>query len=732
MEVHTAELLVGGRVMTLETGRLAKQASGAVFVRYGDTAVLVTATASRQPREGLDFFPLTVDFEERMYAVGKIPGGFIKREGRPTERAILAARLTDRPIRPLFPEGFRNDVQIVATVMSVDHDHSPEVCGMVGASAALTLSDIPFDGPIGAVEVGLVDGVPIINPTLEQSERSRLKLMLAGTYDNVLMIEAGANEVTESEVLDAIFAGHHEIRRIVEVIRDFQERAGKPKGKYTLYLPSEELSHAVKEVAEPALEAALGVDDKVERDAAIDDVNRRVTEQLLETFPDKSKEIQAVLKKIQKDKVRHAIIQDGIRPDGRKRDEIRPITVEIGVLPRTHGSGLFTRGQTQALTSLTLGPLSDRQILDGIGLEDSKRYIHHYNFPAFSTGETAPLRGPSRRSIGHGALAERALEPMIPPETEFPYALRLVSDILESNGSTSMASVCGSTLALMEGGVPIKAPVAGVAMGLVKEAEDYAVLTDIQGIEDALGDMDFKVAGTRDGITAIQMDIKIHGLERRILEEALEQARRGRLFILDKMLAVIDQPKPELSEYAPRIVTLHIDPDRIRDVIGPGGKTINKIIEQTKVGREKVEIDIEDDGTIYVAAVNRAAADAAVQMINDLTRSVQVGEVYDGRVTRLMNFGAFVEILPGKEGLVHISELAHSRVARVEDVVNVGDPLRVKVTEIDRLGRVNLSHRETLPPPPGGEARTVGEPRPGPSPRGPRPPDSRRRPGPRR
>jgi polyribonucleotide nucleotidyltransferase len=732
MEVHTAEVLVGGRVMTLETGRLARQAGGAVFVRYGDTAVLVTATASRQPREGLDFFPLTVDYEERMYSVGKIPGGFIKREGRPSERAILAARLTDRPIRPLFPDGFRNDVQIVATVMSVDHDHSPEVCGMIGASAALTLSDIPFDGPIGAVEVGLVDGSPVVNPTWEQSERSRLKLMVAGTYDNILMIEAGATEVTEAQVLDAIFAGHREIQRIVEVIRAFQIEAGKPKGAYTLYLPSDELTHAVKALAEPAMESALRVEDKVERDAAIEAVNRRTTEQLLETYPDKAKEIQSVLKKIQKNQVRHAIIKDGIRPDGRRRDEIRPITVEIGVLPRTHGTGLFTRGQTQALTSLTLGPLSDRQILDGIGLEDSKRYIHHYNFPAFSTGETAPLRGPSRRSIGHGALAERALEPMIPPETEFPYALRLVSDILESNGSTSMASVCGSTLALMDGGVPIKAPVAGIAMGLVKEGDDYAVLTDIQGIEDALGDMDFKVAGTRNGINAIQMDIKINGLARVILEEALEQARLARLFILDKMLAVIDGPRPELSAYAPRIVTLHIDPDRIRDVIGPGGKTINKIIEQTKVGREKVEIDIEDDGTIYVAAINRAAADAAVQMINDLTRAVQVGEVYEGRVTRLMNFGAFVEILPGKEGLVHISELAHARVGRVEDVVNVGDPLRVKVTEIDRLGRVNLSHRETLPPPEGGEVRAAGEPRPGPAPRGPRPDDPRRRPGPRR
>jgi polyribonucleotide nucleotidyltransferase len=727
MEVHTAELLVGGRVMTLETGRLAKQANGAVFVRYGDTAVLATATASRQPREGIDFFPLTVDFEERLYSVGKIPGGFIKREGRPTEKAILAARLTDRPIRPLFPEGFRNDVQIVVTVMSVDHDHSPEICGMVGASAALALSDIPFDGPIGAVEVGWIDGKPVINPTLDQSQESRLKLTVAGTYDNVLMIEAGAKEITEAEILDAIFAGHHEIRRIVEVIRDFQARAGKPKGNYPLYLPSQELTQAVEALAKDDIHAALHLEDKLAREAALEEAGRRALEQALQQFPDKAKEIQAVIKKIQKDEVRRAIIHDKIRPDGRRYDEIRPITVEIGVLPRAHGSGLFTRGQTQALTAMTLGPLSDQQILDGIGSEESKRYIHHYNFPPFSTGETAPIRGPSRRSIGHGALAERALEPVIPPESEFPYVLRLVSDILESNGSTSMASVCGSTLALMEGGVPIKAPVAGVAMGLVKDGDQYAILTDIQGIEDALGDMDFKVAGTKDGITAIQMDIKIHGLERHILEEALEQARRGRLFILDKMLAVIDRPRPELSPYAPRIITLHIHPDQIRDVIGPGGKTINRIIEQTKVGQQKVEIDIEDDGTVYIAAVNREAGEKAVRMITELTRSVQVGEVYDGRVTRLMNFGAFVEILPGKEGLVHISELAHQRVGRVEDVVNVGDPLRVKVTEIDRQGRINLSHRETLPPPTPGEARAAGDNRPGPDRRDHRH-DARRRP----
>lgn len=703
MEVHTAELLVGGRVMTLETGRLAKQANGAVFVRYGDTAVLVAATASRLPREGIDFFPLTVDWEERLYAVGKIPGGFIKREGRPSEKAILAARLTDRPIRPLFPEGFRNDVQIVATIMSVDHDASPEVCGMIGASAALTLSDIPFEGPIGAVEVGLVDNQLVINPTAEQQAQSQLKLMLAGTYDNVLMIEAGANQVPEQRILDAIFAGHEEIRRIVEAIRAMQAQWGKEKASYPLSRPDPVLIAEITTLAADRLKSALHQPDKLAREAAIEAVNREVTESILLRYPDHGKDIQTVLKRLLKDEVRAAIIHDHIRPDGRGLEEIRPITVEVGVLPRVHGSGLFTRGQTQAMTSMTLGPLSDQQILDGLGIEDSKRYIHHYNFPPFSTGETAPMRGPSRRSIGHGALAERALEPVIPPEEEFPYALRLVSDILESNGSSSMASVCGSTLALMDGGVPIKAPVAGVAMGLVKEGNQFAVLTDIQGLEDALGDMDFKVAGTREGVTAIQMDIKIHGLERAILEQAMEQARLGRLFILDKMLAVIDRPRAELSAYAPRIITIHIDPDRIRDVIGPGGKTINRIIETTRIGDKKVEIDIQDDGTIYIAAVNREAGQKAVQMIEDLTRSVEVGQVYEGRVARIMNFGAFVEILPGKEGLVHISELAHARVNRVEDVVKIGDPLRVKVTEIDHLGRVNLSHRETLPPPPPGE-----------------------------
>lgn len=732
MEIQKQDIVVGGRVMSLETGRMARQANGAVVVRYGDTVVLVTATASKGPRLGIDFFPLTVDYEERMYSVGKIPGGYIKREGRPSEKAILAARLTDRPIRPLFPNGFRNDVHVVASVLSVDHDYSPEVCGMIGASAALSLSDIPFEGPIGAVEVGMVDGEYVINPTSEQSARSRLKLMIAGTHDAILMIEAGASVITEDEMLNAILFGHQEIRRIIEGIRVLQERAGKPKREFPLHLPADALVARAKELAEDRLKDAMRASDKETREAQIDAVNQEVAALLQEEFPEQTDLIAGVLKAQLKKVVRYAIIHEKIRPDGRSFTEIRPLTIDVGVLPRVHGTGLFTRGQTQALTAMTLGPLSDQQMLDGIGEEESKRYMHHYNFPPFSTGETGPMRGPNRRAIGHGALAERALEPVIPPEEEFPYALRLVSDILESNGSSSMASVCGSTLALMDGGVPIKAPVAGIAMGLVKDEAGYAILTDIQGLEDFLGDMDFKVAGTTAGITAIQMDIKIHGLDREILEQALAQARDARLYILGRMLEVISEPRGALSPHAPRIITIHIEPDKIREVIGPGGKTINKIIDATKVGDKKVDIDIQDDGTIYIAAINQEAGQRAMEMIQDLTRAVEVGQVYTGRVTRLMNFGAFVEVLPGKEGLVHISQLAHQRVGKVEDVVQVGDTLQVKVVEIDNMGRINLSHKELLPKPEGLE--TV----PADADRGPRPdrpdrrPPRRNGPGPRR
>ncbi len=694
---------MGGRLLTLETGHMARQANGAVVVRYGDTVVLVTATASKGPRVGIDFFPLTVDFEERMYSVGKIPGGYIKREGRPSEKAILAARLTDRPIRPLFPDGFRNDIHVVASILSVDHDYSPEVAGMIGASAALSISDIPFEGPIGAVEVGLVDGQFVINPTLDQSQASQLKLMIAGTYEAILMIEAGASILSEEAMLNAILFGHEEIRRIIDGIREFQTKAGKLKREFPLHLPSDALVSRARELAESPLKNAMRAQNKETRESQIDQVNQEVSATLLSEFPDETDLIAGVLKKVLKKVVRYAIIHEKIRPDGRGFTEIRPLSIEVGVLPRVHGTGLFTRGQTQALTAMTLGPLSDQQMLDGIGEEESKRYMHHYNFPPFSTGETGPMRGPNRRAIGHGALAERALVPVIPPEEEFPYALRLVSDILESNGSSSMASVCASTLALMDGGVPLKAPVAGIAMGLVKDDDGYAILTDIQGMEDFLGDMDFKVAGTAEGITAIQMDIKIHGLAREILQQALNQARDARLFILERMLSTIPEPRATLSPYAPRIITIHIDPDKIREVIGPGGKTINKIIDATKVGDKKVDIDIEDDGTIYIAAVSQEAGEKAMEMIQDLTRTVQVGEIYTGRVTRLMNFGAFVEVLPGKEGLVHISQLSYQRVGKVEDVVQVGDTLRVKVVEIDSMGRVNLSHKELLPRPEGYE-----------------------------
>ncbi len=709
MEPITTEFIVGGRAMSLETGRMARQANGAVVVRYGETVVLVTAVASREPRQGIDFFPLTVDFEERLYSVGKIPGGFIKREGRPSEQAILAARLTDRPIRPLFPDGFRNDVHVVASILSVDHDHSPEVAGMIGASAALSISNIPFAGPIGAVEVGLVDNTLVANPTSEESSKSALKLMIAGTHEAILMIEAGANVLTEQQMLDAILFGHEEIRRIIRGIEEFQAKAGKPKSEFPVFLPNPDLVQAAREAAEESLMNAMRTEDKLLRETRIAAINQDATQRLIERFPDQSLVIPAVLKSLLKKVVRRAIIREGIRPDGRGLTEIRPITVEVGVLPRVHGTGLFTRGQTQALTAMTLGPLSDQQMIDGIGEMESRRYMHHYNFPPFATGEAGPMRGPNRRAIGHGALAGRALEPVIPTEAEFPYTLRLVSDILESNGSSSMASVCGSTLALMDGGVPIKAPVAGIAMGLVKDEEGLAILTDIQGLEDALGDMDFKVAGTEAGITAIQMDIKIHGLDRSILTQALEQARQARLYILDKMRAVIAAPRSELSIHAPRILTVTIDPEKIREVIGPGGKTINKMIEATRVGDKKVDIDIQDDGTIYIAAINAEVAKRVVGMIEDLVRSVEVGQVYEGRVTRLMNFGAFVEVLPGKEGLVHISQLAHQRVNKVEDVVKVGDALKVRVVEIDHAGRINLSHKDLIPVPEGFVAQDLKE-----------------------
>lgn len=704
-EILERSLQVGGRTMTFQTGKIGKQAGGAVFLRYGDTVISAFATGSAEPREGIDFFPLTVEFEERLYAAGKIPGGFIKREGRPSEKAILSARLIDRPIRPLFPDGYRNDVQVVAVVMSVDQDCASDISAINAASAALTISDIPFEGPIGAVTVGLIGDEFIINPTVEQAEQSKMHLTVAGTKDAVMMVEAGAQEIPEAQMLEAIMFGHQEIQRIAEFIANFRtealkmERAREKREVKIAKIP-DNIVESVKAYAYGKMEAAVRVEEKKAREAAIEAVKAEALEHFAEEFAEDLKSVDSALESFVHQIVRKLITVDHIRPDGRALDEIRPISIEVGILPRTHGTGLFTRGQTQVLTVATLGAVGDEQILDGLGLEESKRYMHHYNFPPYSVGEVRPMRGPGRREIGHGALAERALVPVIPSETEFPYTIRLVSEVLESNGSSSMASVCGSTLSLMDAGVPIKAPVAGVAMGLIKEEGHIAILTDIQGLEDHDGDMDFKVAGTREGVTALQMDIKIKGVSREILAQALTQAKAGRMFILDKMLAVIDKPRPELSSYAPRIITTTIHPDKIRDVIGPGGKTIKKIIDETGV-----KIDIEDDGRVFISAVDGEAGERALKIIQALTQEVQIGQIYKGKVMRIMDFGAFVEVIPGvlglsgKEGLVHISQLAHERVEKVEDVVKVGDEILVKATGIDKQGRLNLSRKEALPNP---------------------------------
>ena len=681
---------LAGRTLTIETGELAKQAGGAALVRYGDTVVLVTATASKEAKD-IDFFPLTVDYEEKMYAVGRIPGGFVKREGRPPETAILHSRLIDRSIRPLFDKGCRNEVHVCATVLSVDQDNAPEICGMIGASAALALSDIPWAGPIAGVRIGRVNGSFVINPTVAQLEATDLNVVVAGTKDAILMVEGGAQEVAEDVLLDAIMTAHEEIKRIVSFQEEMVAVAGKEKRVLPTHTLDEDVLAAVKEYAHDALDKAVRCADKQQRDAQQDEVYADTRVHFEEIYPDNMDDVNMALEKMTKEIVRHMITVEKIRPDGRQLDEVRPISVRVGVLPRTHGSGLFTRGQTQVLNICTLAPLSEKQTIDGIGIETEKRYIHHYNFPSYSVGEARSSRGPGRREIGHGALAERALLAVLPSEEEFPYAMRLVSEVLESNGSSSMASVCGSTLSLMDAGVPIKAPVAGIAMGLVTQGEHYTILTDIQGMEDALGDMDFKVAGTAKGVTAIQMDIKISGLSREILKEALEQAHKGRMHIMGKMLAVIDAPRDNMSPWAPRIITMNIDPDKIRDVIGQGGKVIRGIIEETGA-----KIDIEDDGTIFIAAVEEAAANKAIEIITNLTKEVEVGEVYLGKVTRLMNFGAFVEVLPGKEGLVHISKLAKERVENVEDVVNVGDEIMVKVIEIDKQGRINLSRKDCL------------------------------------
>ncbi|GGH82057.1 polyribonucleotide nucleotidyltransferase [Pullulanibacillus pueri] len=681
-----------GRPLTLEIGQLAKQANGAVMVRYGDTAVLSTVTASKEAKD-LPFFPLTVNYEERLYAVGKIPGGFIKREGRPSEKAILASRLIDRPIRPLFEDGFRNEVQVVSMVMSVDQDCSSEMAAMFGSSLALCISDIPFEGPIAGVVVGRVNGEFVINPTVKQAEESDVHLTVAGTKEAINMVEAGADEVPEEVMLDAILFGHEYIKKLVAFQEEIVAQVGKEKMTVELFKADESLEKQIREEATEGLKKAILTKDKQEREQAIDSVKSEVLARYEEdeAYADKLAHIEDVLHKIVKEEVRRTIVVDNIRPDGRKINEIRPLSSAINLLPRTHGSALFTRGQTQALSICTLGALGDVQILDGLDMEESKRFMHHYNFPPFSVGEARPMRAPGRREIGHGALGERALEPVIPNEKDFPYTIRLVSEVLESNGSTSQASICASTMAMMDAGVPIKAPVAGIAMGLVKHEDDVVVLTDIQGMEDALGDMDFKVAGTEKGVTALQMDIKISGINREVLETALTQAREGRMTILNHMMNTINQPREELSQYAPKILTMSIHPDRIRDVIGPSGKVINKIIDDTGV-----KIDIEQDGTIFIASTDQAMNAKAKKIIEDIVREVKVGDMFVGKVKRIEKFGAFVELFNSKDGLVHISELDNKRVAKVEDVLALGDEVLVKVIDIDKQGRIKLSRKQAM------------------------------------
>ncbi|NSW90658.1 MAG: polyribonucleotide nucleotidyltransferase [Firmicutes bacterium] len=691
----TFKMELAGRELIIETGKYAQLANGAVLVRYGDTVVLSTATASTEPREGIDFFPLSVDYEERLYAVGKIPGGFIKREGKPSEKAILTARVIDRPIRPLFPKDLRNDVSVINTVLSVDQDNSPEIASMIGTSAALSISDIPFNGPIGGVVLGLVDDKVIINPNTKQREKSQMYVTLAGTKEKIIMIEAGANEIPEDIMLSAIKEGHKEIKKIVEFIEGIVAEVGKPKFEYQSFEVPEEIFNAVKEFAHDRVKESLLSADKQVREDNVSQLRNEIIQHFSEIYPEMETTISEAVYKLERKIVRDLILKEGRRVDGRKLDEIRPMYAEVGLLPRTHGSGFFQRGQTQVLTTLTLGALGEVQVLDGVDLEEEKRYMHHYNFPSFSVGEAKPSRGPGRREIGHGALAEKALEPVIPSEEEFPYAIRLVSEVLMSNGSTSQASVCGSTLALMDAGVPIKSPVAGISAGLVvdeNKPENFIVIMDIQGIEDFYGDMDFKVAGTKKGITAIQVDIKIDGLTEEIIRQAFEMTRKGRYQILDEViLKTIPEPRKELSTYAPKILMTNIDPEKIRDVIGPGGKMINKIIADTGV-----KIDIEDDGRVYVATSDAQLGAKAIRIIEGLGKEVEPGQVYLGKVIRILPFGAFVEFLPGKEGLVHISKLDKKRVARVEDIVNIGDEILVKVMEIDKQGRINLSRKDAL------------------------------------
>ena len=696
-DYRTFKTALGGRLLQFEIGKVCEQANGQVTVRYGETVVNCTATASKEPRQDIDFFPLSCDYEEKMYSVGKIPGGYIKREGKPGEKAILTSRLIDRPLRPLFPKCFRNDVVVVASAWSVDHDCSPEIAAMLGSSVALATSDIPWDGPTAAVVVGRVDGELIINPTYEQRMASDINLTVSGTKEAIMMVEAGANEVPEMEMLDAIMFGHEEIKKLCEFIEEIVAEVGKEKMEYKVFKATEEIDAAVREFATEKMITAIKTVEKQERMANMDAVEKETKEHFAEIFPEGEKDVAEVLYNIKKENVRAMILDDGIRPDNRKLTEIRPLWSETGLLPRAHGSGLFKRGQTQVLSVATLAPENEAQNLDSIDIDrTTKRYMHQYNFPGYCTGEAKTSRGPGRREIGHGALAERALLPVIPSEEEFPYAIRVVSEVLSSNGSSSMASTCGSCLALMDAGVPIKKPVSGIAMGLIEGINEdgtsrYAILSDIQGMEDFLGDMDFKVTGTPDGVTALQMDIKVHGLSREILEQALNQAKEGRAHILENMLEELPEPRKELSPHAPRVIFMRVDPDKVRLVIGPGGKTVNRIVEETGV---KIDISDDDVGKICIYSEDMAGAEAAKREIELITKDVEVGEVYTGTVKRIMNFGAFIEILPGKEGLLHISKMANHRVEKVEDVMNIGDKVEVKVTEIDNQNRINLVRKD--------------------------------------
>ena len=685
------EMQLGGRTLTVETGKLAQMANGACTLRYGDTVLLVTATNSAKPKEGIDFFPLSVDFEEKLYSAGKIPGSFIRREGKPSEKAILTSRLIDRPIRPLFPKGYRNDVQVVATVLSVDIDHNPDTIAMIGSSVALSISSIPFNGPTGSVSVGLVDDQFIINPTFEQREKSDMYLVVSGTKDAIMMVEAGSNEVSEEVMLNAILFANEEIKKICDFVQTIANEIGKEKDEYYVFKPLEEVEAAVTEFASQKMKDAIRTVDKQERQDNMEKVKDETMAHFEEIFPENMKDVDEVIYSITKKEVRNMIVKDKVRPDNRAQEEIRPIWCEAGVLPRTHGSAIFTRGQTQVLSVATLAGLSEAQTIDGLDEEEERRYMHHYNFPAFSVGEARASRGPGRREIGHGALAQRAIEPLLPSEDEFPYTIRVVSEVMSSNGSTSQASVCGSTLCLLDAGVPMKDMVAGIAMGLIKDEEDVVILSDIQGMEDFLGDMDFKVAGTEKGITAIQMDIKISGIDEDILKRALAQAREGRLHILGEMRKVIDKPRESLSPYAPMIINMMINPDKIREVIGTGGKVINKIIDETGV-----KIDIDNDGKVSILSNDQEMCMKAKAIIEGIVAEPEVGKTYSGKITKIMQFGAFVEILPGKEGLLHISQMDKQRVAKVEDLFKEGDSVEVKLTEIDSQGRLNLSRKVLL------------------------------------